>query len=78
MWQHRVQMRTCHAEQADAVTLMPGMAGLRLETLLALAILGHRRDTELKELVQRVLANLDPDYRAGFVERLRRLGLFKR
>ena len=67
-----------HAQQADAVTLMPGMAGLRLETLLALAILGHRRDTELKELVQRVLANLDPDYRAGFVERLRRLGLFKR
>ena len=67
-----------HADRAEAVTLMPGMAGLRLETLLAMAILGNRRDTELRELVQRVLANLDPDMREGFIERLRRLGIFKR
>jgi hypothetical protein len=67
-----------HADRAEAVTLMPGMAGLRLETLLALAILGNRRDMELRELVQRVLANLAPDMREGFIERLRRLGIFKR
>ena len=67
-----------HAERAESVTLQPGMAGLRLETLLALAILGDRRDMELKDLVQRVLANLAPDMRPGFVERLRRLGIFKR
>ena len=67
-----------HARRAEAVTLQPGMAGLRLETLLALAILGDRQDMDLRDLVQRALANLAPDMRPRFVERLRRLGIFKR
>ncbi len=67
-----------HARRAEAVTLQPGMAGLRLETLLALAIMGDRQDMDLRDLVQRALANLSPDMRPRFVERLRRLGIFKR
>ena len=55
----------------------PGLAGLRMEALLCLSCLGAPVDSELKELVQRVLAGMAPEMRRPYVERLRRLGIFK-
>ncbi|MCP4807722.1 MAG: protein kinase [Proteobacteria bacterium] len=65
------------AKRCAEVTKGPGLAGLRMEALLCLSCLGVQVDSELKELVQRVLAGMAPEMRRPYVERLRRLGIFK-
>jgi len=66
-----------HAQRSGDAAMGPGLAGVRLESLLCQATLGIPVDAELRELVQRGLSGMAPEMRRPFVERLRRLGIFK-
>jgi serine/threonine protein kinase/tetratricopeptide (TPR) repeat protein len=66
-----------HARRGAEAASGSGLAGLRMEALLCQAALGVQVGSELRELVQRVLSGMAPELRPGFVERLRRLKVFK-
>ena len=66
-----------HATRSGESAQGPGLAGVRMESLLCQATLGIQVGSELKELVQRALSGMAPEMRRPFVERLRRLGIFK-
>ncbi|HJN76030.1 MAG TPA: protein kinase [Myxococcota bacterium] len=66
-----------HAKRSGVASQGPGLAGVRMESLLCQATLGVEVGSELKELVQRSLSGMAPEMRRPFVERLRRLGIFR-
>ncbi|MFT5582453.1 MAG: tetratricopeptide (TPR) repeat protein [Cognaticolwellia sp.] len=65
-----------HAKRCSELCEGPGMASLRMESLLCLGALGVPPSQELRELVQRQLSGMPEELRRGFVGRLQRLGLF--
>lgn len=65
-----------HAKRCAELAEGPGLAALRMESLLCLGALGVPPSQELRELVQRQLSGMPEELRRGFVGRLQRLGLF--
>ena len=65
-----------HAKRCAELSEGPGLAAMRMESLLCLGALGVPPSQELRELVQRQLSGMPEELRRGFVGRLQRLGLF--